>query len=266
MLTDPNTNPFAAAWDTTSQAGEDGVIAAIFDRIGWPNYSLTAGLCIECGAGDGRTNSNTWRLIAELGWDSLQIEADPQRYATLCETHRDRPGVICLQARVAPGPVGGLDDYLAAADALGTPDLLVIDVDGCDWWLWHHIHRYHPRLVMVEFNPTMPFWLDVKQPADPRIQAGCSLGALIALGQRKGYELAAVTHWNALFVRAADYPALGLADNSPWTIARHLTQGYSLLWQDYAGRVAFAGNIAHVWGPPGHIPVAAVEAAANAAR
>jgi hypothetical protein len=252
----------AEAWDTTSQRGEDGVIAAIFDRIGWPS---TTGFCVECGAGDGRKNSNSWRLIVQCDWVGVQIEADRARFAALRETYRDY-NVRCINTMVAPGPIGGMDDVLDGEFCPMDPDLMVIDVDGCDWWIWHHLVRYRPRVVMGEFNPTMPFWQDVKQPADPRIQAGCSLGALVALGRRKGYELAAVTSWNALFVLADDLPKIGIADNSPWTIARHLVEGYSFLCQDYTGSVRFAGNQARIWGPVGNLDVAGIEAAANIRR
>ena len=44
-------------------------------------------------------------------------------------------------------------------------------------------------------------------------RAGASLLALIELGKAMGYELAAATTWNAVFVRTDQFPKLGLSDN-----------------------------------------------------
>jgi hypothetical protein len=97
-------------------------------------------------------------------------------------------------------------------DKHGVPrefDLLSIDVDGNDFWIWKAIGR-RPRVVVVEYNAAFG-------PGDSRAIVydrdfrwdgteyfGASLLALARLGREKGYDLVACDSRgvNAFFVRA----------------------------------------------------------------
>jgi hypothetical protein len=35
-------------------------------------------------------------------------------------------------------------------------DFLSIDIDGNDYHAWHAIKNYQPKILMIEFNPTIP--------------------------------------------------------------------------------------------------------------
>ena len=45
-------------------------------------------------------------------------------------------------------------------------EFLSIDVDGADYWLWESLRDTHwkPRVVVIEFNPTIPNHIDFVQP------------------------------------------------------------------------------------------------------
>ena len=46
---------------------------------------------------------------------------------------------------------------------IGDPEvwLLSIDIDGNDYWLWKHFTRCQPKIVVIEFNPTIPSHVEV---------------------------------------------------------------------------------------------------------
>ena len=89
------------------------------------------------------------------------------------------------------------------------PDLLSIDIDGNDWYVWKVISSIKPRLVCIEYNGKFPPDLDWKQAYDAKHiwdktdWQGASLKAMELLGREKGYVLVGtnLTGANAFFVR-----------------------------------------------------------------
>ena len=69
-------------------------------------------------------------------------------------------------------------------------------------------------MVVIDFNPTVPNDVLFVQQDDSSVHDGASLRALIELGTAMGYELAAATTWNAIFVRRDLFGALGVIGNS----------------------------------------------------
>lgn len=74
-------------------------------------------------------------------------------------------------------------------------DLLSIDIDFNDYWVWKSIVDYSPRVVVIEFNSSIPPNESKVVPYDPNAQwdgtnfFGASLLALKHLGLEKGYTL-----------------------------------------------------------------------------
>jgi hypothetical protein len=92
-------------------------------------------------------------------------------------------------------------------------DLLSIDIDGADYFIWESVKRFRPRVVVIEFNPTIPNDVVFVQEKDMSINQGASLLALVLLAKEKGYELICCTDWNAIFVLKEFYPLFGLQSN-----------------------------------------------------
>ena len=199
----------AHASNVTSQAGEDGIIAKLFEIIGERSR-----WCVELGAWDGKLYSNTHNLIANRGWSGILIEGSAEKFVELKKTYSGNPRAVCVGAIVQPthGP-HSLEGTLAKTELPREFDLLSLDVDGNDHHLWASLDGYRPRVVVIEFNPFIPNDIVFVQDADIAINQGCSLRALIELGKSRGYELAAVTGTNAIFVEAEDFSKLGIADN-----------------------------------------------------
>ena len=149
-------------------------------------------------------------------WGGVLIEADPQRFQELSALYRDRSDVHCAQDLVGFEGHQSLD---AVLDRAPVPlpydfDLLSIDVDGADYHVWDSLQHYQPRLVVIEFNPTIPNHVVFIQSRSMSVHQGSSLLAITQLAKKKGYELVSTTTYNAFFVRACDYGLFGIENNS----------------------------------------------------
>ena len=190
------------AEDVTSQSGEDGIIAEIFRRIG-----VEHNCCVEFGAWDGKHLSNTWSMWHEQGWRAVLIEGNPERHAALARSLANFPKVRALCAYVQPEGENALDNLLAGCGLEQDFDLLSIDVDGDDYHIWRGLKRYRPRVVVIEYNPTIPPDLELVQSKGAYF--GASARALVSLADAKGYRLACCTKSNCLFVDSSHWGALG---------------------------------------------------------
>lgn len=198
-----------------SQHGEDGVIEKIFELI-----EPTHRYAVEFGAGNGIRNNNTRNLMLNKGWRGLQIEGDPERAAEARAAFADLPQVKVLEAWVYPGNIETLfEDNGVPLDF----DLLVIDIDSNDYYIWKVIHKFRPKVVEIEINPFFPppqlmvikfhplnFW-------DHTDYSGASIASMIKLGKEKGYEPLYVPDggFNLFFVDQRYFDRFGIADNSP---------------------------------------------------
>ena len=207
-----------------SQNGEDGVLAAILDRIG-----VGEGFFVEFGIQDG-TEGNTVFLAQVLGWSGAYLEADDAGFAALARRFAGNPRVRTLHAAVEPDTVEAL---FARAGVPEEPDVVSIDVDGNDYWIWRALERHRPRVVVIEYNGSLDPGSRRVMPYTPGFRwdhtsgYGASLGALEDLGAEKGYrlvhtELAGV---NAFFVRDDLAGELPSGDAVPRRTANHALMG-----------------------------------------
>jgi hypothetical protein len=185
-----------------SQGGEDGILQEIFRRIGQTNNFF-----VEFGAGAGLEN-NTIFLLAR-GWNGCWLEGSGRNIKSLEKTFGflvDQKRLKIKKALVAAENVEQLFGDLAVPTE---PDLLSIDIDGNDYWVWRAIKNYHPRVVAIEYNSLWPpdfSWVMKYNPSN-RWQGdsyfGASLKSLEELGRQKGYKLVGCSFagTNAFFVR-----------------------------------------------------------------
>jgi len=218
-----------------SQYGEDGILERILELIDDGNR-----WCVEFGAWDGLHLSNCANLIRNHGYAGVFIEADEARFAQLEANYENIPNATTLRAFVGFGPGDNLDTLLADVDVPGDPDVLSIDIDGNDYHTWAAIHRLRPKIVCIEFNPTVPNDVEYVQPADASVQRGSGVRSLMKLGKEKGYELACCTEANAFFVDERLFPRLGIADNSLDAL-RDDRRWVTYLFSGFDGRVMLAG-------------------------
>jgi len=200
-------NGFAA--NVNSQTGEDGIIEKVLESISDNNR-----WCVEFGAWDGRYLSNTYNLIANRGYSAVLVEGDRKKFRQLQKNFRANEKVIPIHAFVGFEEYDGLDSLLRATDIPVDFDLLSIDIDGNDYHVWAAVKQYRPKVVVIEYNPTIPNPVEFVQARDMRVSHGSSILSLDKLAKQKGYELVAATRLNAVFVDAKYFALFGIQDNS----------------------------------------------------
>jgi hypothetical protein len=190
-----------------SQNEEDGILHYIFSLIGTKTKRS-----VEICAGDG-IECNTANLIVNHGWIGLLVDGDTQQvtrgkqfYATHPDTLWCPPAFI--QAWVTRENVNSL---IANTGFRGEIDLLSLDLDGVDYWIWQAIDVIQPRAVVAEYQTlwgaeraaTVPYRPDFRKSVEYPDFCGASLPALVKLGREKGYRLIGVNRYcfNAFFVR-----------------------------------------------------------------
>lgn len=219
--------------DVYSQGGEDGMLAEVLRRLG-----IERGTCVEVGAHDGFTYSNTARLWHDQGWIALLVEPDPARFEVLTTRAAGHDCRLLRRAVAAEGP-DRLEHLLADVGVGAEVDLLSIDVDGDDLALLRSLPPVRARVVVCEYNPTIPWHLELE--GDHGAATGSSLGALVAGAEAVGYALVGVTATNAVFVAETDLDAFADLERDVAALAR--PGAYTYVITDYTGRAAVVGAL-----------------------
>jgi hypothetical protein len=191
-----------------SQNGEDGILLYIFSLLGTTNRKV-----VEICAGDG-IECNAANLIVNHGWRGLLLDADSDQVArgrafySTCRTTWISPPTFVETWLTAEN----VDDVIANSGFAGPIDLLSLDIDGNDYWIWKALDAVRPRVVVVEFNGSCGPERSVTMSYQPDFRldlsvlpyrCGASLPAFVKLGREKGYRLVGVqSHgFNAFFVQ-----------------------------------------------------------------
>lgn len=227
--------------DLHSQTGEDGVIEKILDTL-----PATDKWCVEFGAWDGLFLTNTRNLIESRDYSALLIEADRDKFDDLRRNYACRPNVLPINRFVGFGSEDSLDKILEGSAVPENFDLLSVDIDGNDYHAWKAMSRYRPKVVVIEFNPTIPTHIRFVQAADENLSQGSSLRSLVDLGKDKGYELVAVLPFNAFFVREEYYELFHLDSNDPELMRTNL-DAITYLFTGFDGTVFLHGNRTLPW-------------------
>ncbi len=189
-----------------SQFEEDGKILFILACIGIKTFSF-----IEIGSDDG-LNSNCANLALNLGFHGLFIDADKRSidrgkyfYRKFPNPFGRKPEFCC--ARVTRE---NINDLISAGGLNGEVDVLSIDIDGNDYWIWEAMTVVSPRIVIIETYINYGLQ-DLVVPYDPQYTFpgkhpqyhGASPVAMVNLGRKKGYRLVGSNNlgFNFIFLR-----------------------------------------------------------------
>ncbi|MBX3181891.1 MAG: FkbM family methyltransferase [Polyangiaceae bacterium] len=228
-----------------SQTGEDGVIEEALRRLA--EHVPLDRWCVEFGAWDGLHLSNTLNLIRNQQYSAVLIEADPKKYRELCA---NLPGdhLIKLQTYVELDGPRRLDGILAETPIPRDFDFVSIDIDGCDYYILESLVDYRPKLICIEFNPTIPNEVEYVQERSFEVKRGASAASLVKLAEQKGYTLAAVTPLNVFFVRS-DLASHLLGEERPRLDAlRDDSAVKNYVFSGYDGSILFSqGSVTNPW-------------------
>ena len=175
-----------------SQGGEDGILGKLFELM-----RVERGYFVEFGAWDGMHLSNTYALYRK-GWSGCYIEGDPTRFSRLQRNVTD-DGVAKVNAFVAPDGENSFDSIMTRVNAPREIDLLSIDIDSDDLAIWRSVSTYLPKVVIIEYNSTIPF--DTLFENVRGKNWGNSALSLVKLGEKKAYDLVCATNTNLIFLK-----------------------------------------------------------------
>jgi hypothetical protein len=215
-----------AAW---KQLQASGVILP-FDQVGFSRFSefeedghllylltlagSTSRTVVEISSQDGRVCMAT-NLLVHHRWRGFLFDGDPvfvnegQRFFARHPATRSAPPVMRAEWFTREN----VNQVLVAAGVPDEVDVLSLDIDGNDLYLWSAMGM-RPRILICEFNNavpselalTIPYKPDFSFTALPAEQAmfrSASLAAFVAVGRRKGYRLVGMNAlgFNAIFLR-----------------------------------------------------------------
>ena len=193
----------------SSQNGEDGLLLHILSAVGVGDRRI-----VELGIEDGR-ECLARMLILHFGWSGLLLDCEAANVADARRFFHVNSAVAPDRLRIVECFVTAenIDGVLADNGITGEIDLLAIDIDGNDYWVWKAIEAVRPRVVVIEYNASLGPDEALITVYDPQFDRktkhssgwyhGASLAALADLGRRRGYALVGSdsSGINAFFVR-----------------------------------------------------------------
>jgi len=203
---DPPYDLQAERFSFSSQNDEDGLVLALFKRIGVTNQRF-----VELGCG--MNGGNSGFLASECGWHGLMVDARDDAIRKIVVRFTGHH-VTAKHRRLTREDANA---FITESGFAGELDLLSIDIDGMDYWVWQALTACNPRLVAIEYNwlfgadvaVTVPYSAEFDLDAiGQRSYHGASLAALVHLGRQKGYRLVATERINAFFLRNDVAPAI----------------------------------------------------------
>ena len=124
-----------------SQNGEDGVLLELLRRAGEGSRTF-----VEFGATVARTRRSFLRTCS--AGPVCTSEGDAARAARLQAKYADT-AIEVKSEIVTPDTI---DDIFESAGVPAEPDVLSIDVDGPDYWIWSGLQRHRPRILLIEYK------------------------------------------------------------------------------------------------------------------
>ncbi len=193
-----------------SQAGEDGIILQLLKELEIKNGSFC-----EFGAYNGITLSNTYNLIKNYNFSGIAIELNKSPYEECAKNYHSFPNVRVFHGAVLYNDEhNNLNAWLKRGNLPYDFDILSIDIDGDDYYVWDNLTEFYPKIVIIETNPyrdpvyeelpgkpSYEYNIDLLREWHPSsIGIGCSFISTVKLGLKKGYIPLAFTG-NLIFLR-----------------------------------------------------------------
>lgn len=189
-----------------SQFEEDGKLLYILALTGMKTRRF-----IEIGSDDG-INSNCANLYFHFGYHGLFIDGNAKALRRGRRFYSKYPNPWYFPPRFLQAMVTreNINELIGNESFDGEIDLLSIDIDGNDYWIWDALEVCTPRVVIIETH--VEFGLqDIVVPYDPEyvfpgrhpLYHGASGPAMVNLARRKGYRLVGANIYgsNFIFVR-----------------------------------------------------------------
>lgn len=189
-----------------SQYEEDGKILFILSVIGMQNKTF-----VEIGSDDG-INSNCANLALNFGYHGLFLDGNPRsiKRGRRFYSKYPHPWMYAPKFKCAKVTAENINDLVTEAGLSGDIDLLSIDIDGNDYWVWNALEAVSPNIVIIEThvefgmrNIVVPYDPNYVFPGKHPVYHGASPIAMVNLAKKKGYRLVGANDlgFNFIFVK-----------------------------------------------------------------
>ena len=209
-----------------SEYEEDGLILFLLACCG-----VGPSTFMDIGAGNCVSGSNVANLAVNLGFHGLFIDGEPGRmkqgqafYLRHPDTKAYPPVFVTEMVRT-----DNINASIERAGFTGEVDVLSIDLDGPDYWIWNALEVISPRIVVIEthvefgMHPVVvPYDPEYVYPGKHPHYHGASVPAMAKLSKKLGYRMVGANRlgFNTFHVRADLAPKL-LPEVSPADVLAH---------------------------------------------
>lgn len=189
-----------------SQFEEDGLILFILAAIGIKSRTF-----VDVGSANG-INSNCANLALNFGFHGLFVDGDNDLIEEGRAFYSTHPETWLYPPKLESALVkkDNINELIEKNGIKGEVDVLNIDIDGNDYWIWEALDIIEPRIVIIETHIELgsqpiavpydeTFCISEKQPD----YFGASAPAMVKLAERKGYRLVGTNRFgfNTIFVK-----------------------------------------------------------------
>jgi len=184
---------------------EDGILLYLFSRIGHGERTF-----VDIGSND-CINSNCANLAFHHNWGGIFIDGNTRalsRGSHIYKRHfkKETGRFSFIHSVVTPSNINAILKNALAGRGI---DLLSIDLDGNDYFLWKSITVVKPRLVLIEVqvekgdSEFIPSYNNAFEPYEGNQPKGASPLSMLKLARTKGYRLVAANKgcYNLFFTR-----------------------------------------------------------------
>ncbi|HEX6178435.1 MAG TPA: hypothetical protein VF057_08740, partial [Thermoanaerobaculia bacterium] len=141
--------PFAdIGFNLFSETDEDGILLYVFSVIGMRTRML-----VDIGAA-GIRGSNTANLLINHGFTGLLVDGNEQAMPAMREFYASQTGTRYSPPQCVASMVtrDNINELIRSHRVSGDIDLLCIDIDGNDYWIWEAIDSVTPSVVLIEYQ------------------------------------------------------------------------------------------------------------------
>jgi SAM-dependent methyltransferase len=184
-----------AGFRVYSQFEEDGIILYVLSMIGFKSRKV-AELC--CGAGHECMAAN---LILNHGFKGFLFDGS-EANIEVARSFFNKPDTLLNEPVIKRAWINAenVNHVLICSGCEGEIDLLSLDLDGNEYWVWKAIDCISPRLVVCETQNAIPSNLSLTIPYEANFSylerpeaehdfRSASLLAMTNLARKKGYRL-----------------------------------------------------------------------------
>lgn len=193
----------SAGFRVFSQFEEDGLLLYILSMIGMETRRF-----VEIGSDDG-LNSNCANLYFHFGFHGLFIDGNQRSirrgerfYSRYPNRWYYKPRFLCAMVKRE-----NINQLIEKEGFTGEIDLLSVDIDGNDYWIWDALEVCTPRVVIIEThvefglqNIVVPYDPGYSFPGKHPVYHGASAVAMTRLGKKKGYRLVGANRYGSNFI------------------------------------------------------------------